>query len=84
MRVGTRVRFNDSCVWPERIGAEGVIVAPPVPGQYPDDLSIRRGRHVLVLLDDDPLVSVNEPSPYGQRPDGWTCSTNVGSLDVLP
>lgn len=84
MNVGTRVRFNNTCVWPERIGAEGVTVAPPKLGQYPDEPGIRRGVLVVVLLDDDPLVPVDDPAPFGGRPDGWTCITNVGSLDVLP
>lgn len=82
---GTRVRMNDRCAWPERRGAEGVVVAPKVPGQYPD----RRGLgtvEVLVLLDDDP-IPVCECTERGcaRHHDAgwWTCAIDVRSVDVL-
>ena len=51
MKPGTRVRVI-SGPWFERIGCEGVIVAPPADGTYPAD---PRSPQVIVLLDDDPL-----------------------------
>lgn len=72
MSPGTRVRFNDKCVWPERRGQEGVIVAPPTDGMYPQPAQWE----VLVLLDHDPLT-------IDGTPDWWTCATSQDSLDEI-
>lgn len=80
MRPGTRIRFNNRCAWPERIGAEGVVVDPDIfEGRYPADLRMNWERAAIVLLDDDPISA---SQTYG---DGrWSCVTSVGSLTVMP
>jgi hypothetical protein len=63
--VGTRIRMVDG--WPERIGAEGVVVDDPNgPGVYPCDK--KHDYIIIVLLDDDPLV------PPERRHPGWSCA----------
>ena len=82
MTPGTRVRFNINSVWPERVGCDGVVVAPKVPGQYPDDP--RDKNRVLVLLDDDPLMChCTSGTCMRAHRDWWTCATDRASLDVL-
>jgi hypothetical protein len=75
---GTRVRFNERCVWPERIGCEGIVVdhrawAPTYPQPLPHE--------VIILLDHDPLLADRWSAAHQ---DVWTCCTGVESLDVLP
>lgn len=79
MRPGTRVRFNGRCPWPERVGAEGVVVDPAIfEGRYPADKRMNWNRAVIVLLDDDPIPAI--PAYKDGR---WSCVTNVSTLDVL-
>lgn len=77
MTPGTRVKFNEHCVWPERVGCEGMIVAPKMDGTYP-----RPGpSEVIVYLDRDPLA---ERASLQHRGDAWwTCVTTRASLDVI-
>lgn len=70
--IGTRVRLNERCVWPKRVGKTATVVDPPIPGVYPDEN--KWGRHVCLLVDDD---------PFPQRHDGWSCVTTVDTCDVL-
>lgn len=69
--AGTRVVLQDSVPWPERRGAEGVVVVDPNgPGVYPCDKT--DPNRVVVLLDDDPL-----------RPSGpwtWSCAVDRGDV----
>lgn len=72
--AGTRVRVTTK-VWPERYGAEGVIVADPGDGVYPFG---RNMRDAVVLLDDDPVV------PAGLRIfDWWTCVLDWGDVEEV-
>lgn len=76
--VGDRVRFNERSVWPERVGAQGVIVGPPnaeVAGRYP--WHGRGPNEVIVLLDDDPLKKRYDVLQ------GWSCAASRDTLDVL-
>ena len=71
MKPGTRVIFCKNSPWPERVGCEGVIVAPRADGTYPQP---GKGE-VIVLLDDDPLgvlLDTHDPS--------WSCVTTIKSL----
>lgn len=84
LKPGTRIRFNEKCSWPERIGCEGVIVDPAVfKGKYPVDhfsrmdMDVGSNYPIVKLDDDDPLV---EP---GRRHELWTCATSTDALDVL-
>lgn len=70
MNPGDRVRFNEKCPWPERVGSEGVLVAPPC-DHYPQP----GASEVLLLLDSDPLNATHA--------DGdciWTCVAEKSSL----
>lgn len=71
--AGTRVRLNERCVWPERVGKTATVVDPPTPRVYPDQN--KWGRHVCLLVDDDPLTSWKIRS--------WSCVTTVDACDVL-
>lgn len=85
--AGTRVRFTERTAWPERVGAEGVVVAPAADGTYPQPAK----NECVVLLDDDPLgadearfylkygSALDEP-----RDTSWTCVERRTSLEVLP
>jgi hypothetical protein len=69
---GTRVRVNDRSGWPERIGSDGVIMAPAPDGSYPQP----GPGEVLLLLDNDPL----DP---GRRNRTWSCVINARALDTI-
>lgn len=69
MNPGQRIRFNEHSPWPERVGCEGVVVAPRADGIYPQPAK----DEVLILLDDDPLS--DHPA--------WTCVTDRKSLDLV-
>ena len=74
---GTRVRFNEQSVWPERVGCEGVIVDPDVfEGRYPGGKQL--GSHVIVLLDADPL-----DRHKADHKQGFTCVTDKASVDEI-
>lgn len=64
MRPGDRVQVMETCIWPERAGCCGTVVAPPTNGIYPQPPKWE----VLVLLDDDPFgaTSTNDGCT-------WTC-----------
>ena len=84
--LGTRVRFNARSPWPERVGAEGVVVEPPDPHRYP--AGKRPARSVLVLLDDDPIHRGRAATAFSDgegddRKRGWTCVVNSFALDVI-
>lgn len=70
---GRRVRLTDTCPWPERRGLEGVVVAPPSDGTYPQPAK----SEVIVKLDKDPLT----PALSGHQ--GWTCVVDRKSVEVL-
>jgi hypothetical protein len=72
--TGTRIRLNERCVWPDRVGAEGVVVDSPDPRIYPSPIP---EHEVLILLDDDPLARARD------RHLGWTCVTSRASVDVI-
>lgn len=59
--------------WPERIGCTGVTVDDPGDGVYPFDK--RDTKNVIVLLDNDPLLSHDEG-----RHSTWSCC--IGKRDV--
>jgi hypothetical protein len=70
VRAGQRVRFTETCPWPERVGLTATVVAPPSDGTYPQP-----GRsEVLVLIDGD---------PYGPLDRGWTCVMPVKACEVV-
>ena len=76
---GTRVRVNEHSPWPERVGAKGVIVDPETfGGIYPADARWKRWAHeVIVLLDDDPLMSGESRARH------WSCVMDWRSIDVV-
>lgn len=74
MKPGDRVRFNERCPWPQRVGAEGMIVAPRADGMYPQPAK----NEVLVYLDSDPLQAARA---YGEE--WWTCAADRRSLDAI-
>lgn len=76
MRVGTRVRIKSPCVWPERAGCEGTIVAPPSDGTYPQPAKWE----VLVKFDDDP---VEHGRPVLQ-PRWWSCVMDAKDCEAIP
>lgn len=71
LQPGTRVRLNTPCIWPERAGCLGTVVAPPTAGQYPQPAKWE----VLVDLDADPLATNVHL--------GWSCVLNVGSVTEI-
>jgi hypothetical protein len=71
---GVRIRLNERCVWPERVGCEGVVVAPPSDGTYPQPAKWE----VLVLLDRDPLF---DPGFHPGR--HWSCVVDRKSVEVI-
>lgn len=76
MNVGQRVRLNERCVWPERVGCAGVIVEPSTvteAGRYP--WHGRGPNEVILLLDNDPLGD-------GEGR-GWSCATSLDTLEAL-
>lgn len=78
--AGTRVRVRPSCVWPERVGCEGVVVAPRADGIYPQP----GPRELLVLLDDDPLdTPEGRAAPFGQTDEWWSCCMSRDDVDVV-
>lgn len=70
--VGTRVRVREGCVWPERVGCAGVIVAPPSDGTYPQP----GPSECLLLLDDDPLDG------GGYSDVRWSCVMSNSSVEL--
>lgn len=71
--VGTRIKLRTS-VWPERVGCEGVVVAPPTDGTYPQP-----GRtETLILLDVDPLGARHFATARG-----WSCVELAKNLEAL-
>lgn len=60
--------------WPERHGAEGVIVDRKR-DEYP--WSGLGNAEVVILLDDDPLV------PPERRHGDWTCAINASDVEYL-
>lgn len=81
-RVGDRVRFTESCPWPERVGCQGIVVAPPTDGTYPQPAKWE----VLVLIDegDDPLSTGAERLSYRPGYPAWSCVISAKSCDVIP
>ncbi len=73
---GSRVRLNDTCIWPERRGCEGVVVAPPHDGMYPQPAK----SEVIVKLDADPLHSRPWDSPSYEW---WTCVIDRKSVEAI-
>lgn len=67
---GERVRVTGG-PWDARIGCEGVVVAPPADGTYPQP----GPGETLILLDADPLS--NRPSKE------WTCCIGNDSLHLV-
>ena len=80
----TRVRMNERCPWPERVGCEGVIVERPAGPEgrvYPWP---GRGRvEVIVLLDDDPLAGTHDDFFGEPHDDTWTCALNLKCVVFL-
>lgn len=74
MRAGARVRFNENCPWPGRVGCVGTVVHPPRSGRrFPKP----GPRHVLVLLDEDPI------GPKRSETRGWSCVAHEDALDEV-
>lgn len=73
MIAGDRIRLNSRCVWPARVGMEGVVVDPPADGSYPQPAKWE----VLILLDYDPLSSDLD----AQQKRGWSCVIDAKSCE---
>jgi hypothetical protein len=69
---GDRVIFCKDSPWPERVGCEGVVVAPRSDGIYSQPVK----GETLVLLDADPLRV--DGSVHG-----WSCVTTSKSLALI-
>lgn len=74
MKPGDRVRMNEQCPWPERVGCEGVIVAPRADRVYPQPPKWE----VIVLLDNDPLGGLRNDEGFA-----WTCCIRRKAVDLL-
>ena len=72
-RVGQRVRITESSPWPERVGCEATVVAPPADGTYPQPAKWE----VLLLLDDDPLTNASNHTEH------WTCVMTAKACEVI-
>lgn len=70
--TGARVVFTYPCVWPERAGCVGTVVADPGDGVYPFDKPLRG--EVIVKLDDDPLTD---------NTGWWTCTIDTNGVKLL-
>ena len=70
--IGQKVRLTEACPWPERVGCTATVVAAPSDGSYPQPSP----REVVVLVDDDPLQSVNT-HPW------WTCVMAASACVVI-
>jgi hypothetical protein len=70
-----RIRLNDKCPWPERIGCEGYLVQPTEVEAKVYPWAGLGTNEVIVLLDDDPL------DIHGRAVRGWSCVVSKATIE---